>query len=187
MLGRNKLDRSEICDHGEPFGRTENLRLIALLVLCLFMSLSIGCTRSEPDVPFDESKPFAEGVCFNGQPIKWRFCLSLPSRYGGYNCETIGCSSKPESVSDVCQQLRSEYAATGRVQLGNLSVVRYNEDPTYSKHGSWWPTQRVGRLNPRYDCYEGIELETTSSRILESVRKRPMDDHVPTSKPSLVN
>ena len=76
-------------------------------------------------------------------------------------------------MSDVCQQLRSEYAATGRVQLGNLSVVRYDEEPTYSKDGNWWPTQRVGRLNPRYDCYEGIELETTSSRILESVRKQP--------------
>ena len=50
--------------------------------------------------------------------------------------------------------------------------MRFNHDPIISDKGDWWPTQKVSRIKLREVCYEGIELETTSSRILESVRKQ---------------
>ena len=108
---------------------------------------------------------------------------------GGKNsqCATVGCSAKLESISDVCERLRNEYAASGRMQWGISEIVRYNHKPFIGENGDWWPTQRVGRIKLREVCYTGIELKTTSSWILESVRRRPLDDHVPTSKPSLVN
>ena len=56
--------------------------------------------------------------------------------------------------------------------MGVFAIVRYNHDPIISDKGDWWPTQKVSRIKLREVCYEGIELETTSSRILESVRKQ---------------
>ena len=175
MLGRNKLDRSEICDHGEPFGRSENLRLIALLLLCLLVSCDGDRpkTRHESPVPLDVNAPLDEGVCFPGQSIQELNCLPGKSLSGKNKfCKTVGCSTKPEPISDICKQLRSEYASSGRVQLGVFAIVRHNHDPIISDKGDWWPTQKVGRIKLREVCYEGIELETTSSRILESVRKQ---------------
>ena len=143
------------------------LRLIALLLLCLLISCGVERPRHESPVPLDVNAPLGEGVCFTGQPIKERYCL--PGRYR--SCKTVGCSTKPEPISDICKQLRSEYASSGRVQLGVFAIVRYNHDPIISDKGDWWPTQKVSRIKLREVCYEGIELETISSRILESVRK----------------
>ena len=150
------------------------LRLIALLT----MSLLVSCggdrskVRYESPVSVDDNAPLDEGVCYTGRLIRELYCL--PGKNG--RCKTVGCSAKPESISDVCGQLRSEYASSGRVQWGISEIVRYNHDPIISDKGDWWPTQEVGRIKLREVCYEGVELETTSSRILESVRKQPSQD-----------
>ena len=147
----------------------EGVRALRLIVL-LTISLLVSCggdrpkTRHESPVPLDVNAPLGEGVCFTGQPIKELYCLR--------RCKTVGCSTKPEPISDVCKKLRSEYASSGRVQWGISEIVRYNHDPIISDKGDWWPTQEVGRIKLREVCYEGIELQTTSSRILESVRKQ---------------
>ena len=144
------------------------MRLIVLLTISLLVSCGGDRpkTRYESPVSLNDNAPFDEGVCFTGRPIKELFCLK--NQY----CKIVGCSTKPEPVSDVCKQLRSEYASSGRVQWGISEIVRYNHDPIISDKGDWWPTQEVGRIKLREVCYEGIELQTTSSRILESVRKQ---------------
>ena len=144
----------------------KNLRLIALLTISLLVSCGGDRpkTRHESPVPLDVNAPLGEGVCFTGQPIRELYCLR--------RCKTVGCSTKPEPISNICKQLRSEYASSGRVQWGLSVIVRYNHDPIISDKGDWWPTQEVDRVKLREVCYEGIELQTTSSRILESVRKQ---------------
>ena len=158
----------------EPLGRSEggSLRLIARLLLCLLVSCDGDRpkTRHESPVPLDVNALLDEGVCFTGRPIKELFCLK--NQY----CKIVGCSTKPEPISDVCKKLRSEYASSGRVQWGISEIVRYNHDPIISDKGDWWPTQEVGRIKLREVCYEGIELQTTSSRILESVRKQSSEE-----------
>ena len=158
----------------EPLGRSEGgfLRLIALLLLCLLVSCDGDRpkTRHESPVLLDVNAPLDEGVCFTGRPIKELFCLK--NQY----CKIVGCSTKPEPISDVCKKLRSEYASSGRVQWGISEIVRYNHNPIISDKGDWWPTQEVGRIKLREVCYEGIELQTTSSRILESVRKQSSEE-----------
>ena len=145
------------------------LRLIALLT----MSLLVSCggdrpkARYESPVSLDDNAPLDEGVCFAGRPIKELYCLG-----GKGQCKTVGCSTKPEPIIDVCKRLRGEYASSGRVQWGTFAIVKYNHKPAISENGDWWPTQEVGRIKLREVCYEGIELETISSRILESVRKQ---------------
>ena len=144
------------------------MRLIVLLTISLLVSCGGDRpkTRYESPVSLNDNAPRDEGVCFTGRPIKELFCLK--NQY----CKIVGCSTKPEPISDVCKQLRSEYASSGRVQWGISEIVRYNHDPIISDKGDWWPTQEVGRIKLREVCYEGIELQTTSSRILESVRKQ---------------
>ena len=160
----------------EPLGRSEggSLRLIARLLLCLLVSCDGDRpkTRHESPVPLDVNALLDEGVCFTGQPIKELHCLPGKNKF----CKTVGCSTKPEPISDICKQLRSEYASSGRVQLGVFAIVRHNHDPIISDKGDWWPTQEVGRIKLREVCYEGIELQTTSSRILESVRKQSSEE-----------
>ena len=148
----------------------KNLRLIVLLTISLLVSCGGDRpkTRYESPVSLNDNAPLDEGVCFTGQPIKELYCL--PGKNS--SCKTVGCSTKPEPISDICKQLRSEYASSGRVQLGVFAIVRYNHDPIISDRGDWWPTQEVGRIKLTEVCYEGIELQTTSSRILESVRKQ---------------
>ena len=149
----------------------EGVKALRLIVL-LTISLLVSCggdrpkTRYESPVSLNDKAPLDEGVCFTGRPIKELFCLK--NQY----CKIAGCSTKPEPISDVCKKLRSEYASSGRVQWGISEIVRYNRDPIISDKGDWWPTQEVGRIKLREVCYEGIELETTSSRILEGVRKQ---------------
>ena len=144
------------------------MRLIVLLTISLLVSCGGDRpkTRYESPVSLNDKAPLDEGVCFTGRPIKELFCLK--NQY----CKIVGCSTKPEPISDVCKKLRSEYASSGRVQWGISEIVRYNHDPIISDKGDWWPTQEVGRIKLREVCYEGIELQTTSSRILESVRKQ---------------
>ena len=144
------------------------MRLIALTMLCLLISCGAEKPkiRYESPVSLDVNAPLDEGVCYTGRLIRRLYC------FNGGQCETIGCTTKPEPISDVCEQLRSEYASSGRVQWGTFVIVRYNHDPITSDKGDWWPTQEVGRIKLREVCYEGIELQTTSSRILESVRKQ---------------
>ena len=148
----------------------KNLRLIVLLTISLLVSCGGDRpkTRYESPVSLNDNAPLDEGVCFTGQPIKELHCLPGKNKF----CKTVGCSTKPEPISDVCKQLRSEYASSVRVQLGVFAIVRFNHDPIISDKGDWWPTQEVGRIKLREVCYEGIELQTTSSRILESVRKQ---------------
>ena len=151
----------------------KNLRLIALLMLCLLISCGVERPRHESPVPLDESKPTGQGICPVRKHVKeanWN-CLVNPNRSVG-KCKVVGCSKKPKPISDVCKQLRSEYASSGRVQWGLSVIVRYNHDPIISDKGDWWPTQEVDRIKLREVCYEGIELETISSRTLESVRKQ---------------
>ena len=136
-----------------------------LLLLTISLRSCDGGPRYESPVSLDFNAPLNEGVCLPGQQILENFFLK---KYP----EIVGCSTKPEPISDVCKKLRSEYASSGRVQWGISEIVRYNHDPIISDKGDWWPTQEVGRIKLREVCYEGIELETTSSRLLESVRKR---------------
>ena len=149
----------------------EGVKALRLTVL-LTISLLVSCggdrpkTRYESPVSLNDNAPLDEGVCFTGRPIKELFCLK--NQY----CKIVGCSTKPEPISDVCKKLRNEYASSGRVQWGISEIVRYNHDPIISDKGDWWPTQEVGRIKLREVCYEGIELQTTSSRILESLRKQ---------------
>ena len=152
------------------------MRLTALLMLCLLISCGAERPRYESPVPFDESKSPGQGICpvrKHVQEPNWN-CFK-PSRSVN-KCKVVGCSTKPEPISDVCKKLRSEYASSGRVPWGISEIVRYNHDPIISDKGDWWPTQEVGRIKLREVCYEGIELQTTSSRILESVRKQPFQD-----------
>ena len=150
------------------------MRLIALLTISLLVSCGGDRpkTRYESPVSLDLNAPLDEGVCYTGRLIRELYCL--PGKNG--RCKTVGCSAKPESISDVCRQLRSEYASSGRVQWGISEIVRYNREPLTGETGDWWPTREVGRIKLREVCYEGVELETTSSRILESVRKQRSQD-----------
>ena len=146
------------------------MRLIALLMLCLLISCGVERPRYESPVPLNKSKPTGQGICPVRKHVQEPNCFN-PNRSVG-KCKVVGCSTKPEPISDVCKQLRSEYASSGRVQWGLSVIVRYNHDPIIGDKGDWWPIQEVGRIKLREVCYEGIELETTSSRILESVRKQ---------------
>ena len=152
----------------------EGMKVLSLIAL-LTISQLVSCggdrptTRYESAVSLDLNAPPGEGVCYTGGLIWEHLCFSKP-------CKTVGCSAKPESISDVCEQLRSKYASSGRVPWGISEIVRYNHDPIISDKGDWWPTQEVGRIKLREVCFEGIELETTSSRILDSVRKQPFQD-----------
>ena len=137
-------------------------------------------------MPYITTNWLVQPRIFNRLPLpsslsKDNFCLLiclLPRsllhmfRWKKQQCKIVGCSTKPEPISDVCKQLRSEYASSGRVQLGVFAIVRYNHDPIISDKGDWWPTQKGSRIKLREVCYEGIELETIASRILESVRKQ---------------
>ena len=152
------------------------MRLIALLLLSLLISCGVERPRYESPVPLNESKPTGQGICpvrKHVQEPNWN-CFNPSPSVG--ECKVVGCSTKPEPISDVCKQLRSEYASSGRVQWGLSEIVRFNHDPIISDKGDWWPTQKVSRIKLREVCYEGIELETTSSRILESVRKQSSQD-----------
>ena len=152
----------------------KTLRLIALLTISLLVSCGGDRpeTRYESPVSLDLNAPLDEGVCYTGRLIRELYCL--PGKSG--RCKNVGCSKKPQSISDVCEQLRSKYASSGRVPWGISEIVRYNHDPIISDKGDWWPTQEVGRIKLREVCFEGIELETTSSRILDSVRKQSFQD-----------
>ena len=152
------------------------MQLIALLILCLLISCGAEMPRYESPVPFDEGKFSGQGICpvrKHVQEPNWN-CFNPSPSVG--ECKVVGCSTKPEPISDVCKQLRSEYASSGRIQWGLSEIVRFNHDPIISDKGDWWPTQEVGRIKLREVCFEGIELETTSSRILDSVRTQPFQD-----------
>ena len=60
----------------------KNLRLIALLKLCLVVSCGGDRpkTRYESPVSLDVNAPLDEGVCFRGRPIQERYCLPGQNR-----------------------------------------------------------------------------------------------------------
>ena len=139
----------------------KTLRLIGLPILLMLIS----CGEREYHVSLDVNAPLGEGICFTGRSISERACL--PGRQKG--CPTVGCTAKPESISDICEQLRSEYASSGRVLYGTFPIVRYNHKPLIRENGHWWPTQWVNNIKLREVCYEGIDL---SWRARKSILRR---------------
>ena len=154
----------------------KNLRLIALTMLCLLISCGVERPRYESPVPLNESKPTGQGICpvrKRVQEANWN-CFS-PSRGVG-KCKFVGCKSKPLSVDNFCKQLRSKYETAGRVEWGRFNLVKFNEEPAQGDSGGWWPTHVIGTVMPTDVCYEGIQIETTSSKILRSIRGNSSKD-----------
>ena len=154
------------------------MQLIALLILCLLISCGAEMPRYESPVPFDEGKFSGQGICpvrKHVQEPNWN-CLVNPTRSVGNVCNVVGCKSKPLSVDNFCKQLRSKYETTGRVEWGRFNLVKFNEEPAQGVSGAWWPTHVIGTVMPTDVCYEGIQIETTSSKILRSIRDNSSKD-----------
>ena len=90
------------------------LSLIALLTISQLVSCGGDrpTTRYESAVSLDLNAPLVKVFAIRGIDLGTS-CFSKP-------CKTVGCSAKPESISDVCEQLRSKYASSGRVPWESL-------------------------------------------------------------------
>ena len=155
---RFALDTYEYCWQAKcgvlQRGEKQMKYLGSLVMFLLLLTISLrscdGGPRYESPVSLDFNAPLSEGVCLPGQQILESFLLK---RYR----EIVGCSTKPEPISDVCKKLRSEIGSTGQKWWGIFEIVRYNHDPIFSDKGDWWPTKRVDRVKLREVCYEGME------------------------------
>ena len=130
QIGAKASVTSTIAVGEVALGRSENLRLTALLMLCLLISCGAERPRYESPVPFDESKSSGQGICpvrKHVQEPNWNCFRS--TRSAGNVCNVVGCKSKPLSVDNFVKRLRSKYETTGRRQVGGFNLVKFNEEP----------------------------------------------------------
>lgn len=135
--------------------------------------------KSESEVLLGNEKLLSEGVCPQSQVVEQcsarLVTFGLGSNTNRSRCKTLGCSIEPAYLEDVCLRYRREYKRSGRAYPGRLQLVQYDPKQTFDVV-DYWVTRPMQNIKILDACYDGLEIKTLSSQILESVKKRSTEN-----------
>ena len=123
------------------------LGLISWFPIGLFFEVKVGLERQEA---FD-NKLLAEGVCLG----EFKRSLLTPGRHGPWT-QATGCSTRPVSLGEFCDEFRADYEWRGNIPFGGVTL--YEFDPLQSIHSDEYYLIRKSRniLKVRYICLPDV-------------------------------
>ena len=131
---------------GSKVGSVFVLGLISWFAVGLHFQSKVGLERQEA---FD-NKLLAEGVCLG----EFKQSLLIPGRHR--LTQETGCSTRPVSLGEFCDEFRADYEWRGNIPFGGVTL--YEFDPLQSIHSDEYYLIRQSRniLKVRYICLPDV-------------------------------